>query len=116
MLFKNSIKSEADHIKVPLSVLDPSLNLRRQKDRTVFTDEQMLILEAAYQKEKHPDPKRRELVAELCDLSVERVRIWYQNRRAKEKRVEEDELALLAQRVSILGDVYLMDLPIYVFS
>lgn len=94
---QNKYNDEPSHLMEKLAS-DPSLNLRRQKDRTVFTDEQMLILEAAYQKEKHPDPKRRELVAELCDLSVERVRIWYQNRRAKEKRVEEDELALLAQR------------------
>ncbi|XP_057309469.1 uncharacterized protein LOC130647575 [Hydractinia symbiolongicarpus] len=94
---QNKYNDAPSHLMEELAS-DPSLNLRRQKDRTVFTDEQMLILEAAYQKEKHPDPKRRELVAELCDLSIEKVRIWYQNRRAKEKRVEEDELALLAQR------------------
>ena len=78
---------------------DPSLNLRTQKDRTVFTDQQMIILESAFQKNKHPDAQRRGLVAELCNLSTETVRIWYQNRRAKQKRVEEDELALLASKM-----------------
>ena len=42
---------------------------------------------------------QREMVAELCGLSFERIRVWYQNRRAKEKRMMEDELSLLAKKV-----------------
>ena len=80
--------------------IDPTLNLRPQKNRTVFTIEQMLILEKAYQMDKHPSNRVRESVARLADLPLERVRIWYQNRRAKEKRDEEDRMAVLAAKVS----------------
>ena len=68
----------------------------------MFSDEQMMILEAAYQKNNHPDQGQRFMVAQLCGLIEERVRIWYQNRRAKEKRQQEDDLAFLAKKVSVL--------------
>lgn len=67
----------------------------------MFTDRQMVILEAAYQKNQKPSQIQREMVAELCGLSFERTRVWYQNRRAKEKRMMEDELSLLAKKVPI---------------
>ena len=67
--------------------------MRPSKDRTVFTDEQSIILERAYQKDKNPKPALREVIAELANLPVERVRIWFQNRKAKERRDTEDEWA-----------------------
>jgi len=73
--------------------LDPSLDLKGQKSRTVFNDEQTVILEAAYRKHGHPDQEQRFMVAQLCGLTEECVRIWYQNRRAREKRQQEDDLA-----------------------
>ena len=86
-------------------LIDPSLNLRPQKDRTIFSIDQMLILERAFQMDKHPSNEIRKSVAFLSELPLERVRIWYQNRRAKEKRDEEDRLALLAEKVTICGSV-----------
>ena len=77
--------------------LDPSLNLRPVKDRTIFTDEQMIILERAYQRDKNARPEIRQYVADLTGLSAERVRIWYQNRKAKERRDHEDEWADLTK-------------------
>ena len=97
-------------------LLDPSLNLRPQKERTIFTDEQMLILERAFQRDKHPNPDVRQLIAELTALSVERVRIWYQNRRAKVKRDEEDELALLAEQVTIFEKIFLLVKKVGIFA
>lgn len=61
----------------------------------------MFILERAFQIDKHPGNSIRESVARLAGLDIERVRIWYQNRRAKEKRDEEDRLAMLADKVSV---------------
>ena len=87
---------------LPKSVLlytDPTLNLRPVKDRTVFSDEQQIILERGYQKDKTPDLKTRQFLANLAELTEERVRIWFQNRKAKEKRDQEDELASFAEKV-----------------
>jgi len=80
---------------------DPTLNLKPQQLRTTFSHEQMIILEAAYQKNTKPCTTQKEMVAMLCGLSFEKVRVWYQNRRAKEKRVQEDELAFLAEKICL---------------
>ena len=78
-------------------LIDPSLNLRPSKDRTVFTDEQIDILERAYRQDKNARPNIRQFLAELTQLPEERVRIWYQNRKAKERRDHEDEWADLSK-------------------
>ena len=74
---------------------DPTLDLKVSKSRTVFSEEQTVILEAAYRKDDHPDTEQRNMVAQMCGLSEECVRVWYQNRKARAKRQEEDRLAAL---------------------
>ena len=73
---------------------DPSLFLRRQKPRTVFSSDQLKILEAVFKENNYPDAAKRKDVANVTGLPVDRVRVWFQNRRAKEKRLTEDRLAL----------------------
>ena len=78
------------------------MNLRPVKERTIFTDEQMVVLERAYQRDRNANPQIRQFVADLTDLPVERVRIWYQNRKAKERRDHEDEWAELTNVSGLL--------------
>lgn len=73
---------------------NPSLDLRGVKTRTIFSDEQFTILEAAFQKHGCPEQDQRALIAQLCGLSEEIVRVWYQNRRARQRREREDDLAM----------------------
>ncbi|XP_065666229.1 uncharacterized protein LOC136087416 [Hydra vulgaris] len=80
---------------------ETNLSLRPSKDRTIFTDDQMHILESAYRLDNHPNNKKKETIANLCGLELERVKVWYQNRRAKEKRMKEDELATISHKAEL---------------
>ncbi|XP_047137410.1 uncharacterized protein LOC124813917 [Hydra vulgaris] len=80
---------------------ETNLSLRPSKDRTIFTDDQMHILESAYRLDNHPNNKKKEIIANLCGLELERVKVWYQNRRAKEKRMKEDELATISHKTEL---------------
>ena len=86
------------NIATCLSHSDPSLYLRRQKPRTVFTSDQLKVLEATFQENNYPSASTRKEVANSVNLPVDRVRVWFQNRRAKEKRLKEDRLAMSVLR------------------
>ena len=42
----------------------------------------------------YPNAEKRQSLAKILCLPDERVRVWFQNRRAKEKRLAEEKLAL----------------------
>ena len=73
---------------------DPSLHLRPQKPRTIFRPDQLEILEKAFKTNSYPSAKKKRILAANTNLTDERVRIWFQNRRAKEKRLKEEKLAM----------------------
>lgn len=73
---------------------DPSLHLRPQKPRTIFRPDQLEILEKAFKANSYPSAKKKRILAANTSLTDERVRIWFQNRRAKEKRLKEEKLAM----------------------
>ncbi|CAD5207114.1 unnamed protein product [Bursaphelenchus okinawaensis] len=59
---------------------------RKRRHRTIFTDEQLGILEHNFAINQYPDMTLREKLALQCDLKEERVEIWFKNRRAKERK------------------------------
>jgi homeo domain only family, other len=64
--------------------------LRRQ--RTTFSSEQTLHLETEYQRVEYVTKSRRCELARLLGLTETQVKIWFQNRRAKDKRIEKAQL------------------------
>ena len=64
----------------------PNRGPRRQ--RTTFTHEQTLRLEMEYHVSEYITRGKRFQLAELLDLSENQIKIWFQNRRAKDKRIE----------------------------
>ena len=62
--------------------------LSQRRQRTTFSSEQTLHLETEYQRIEYISKTRRCQLAAVLGLSDNQVKIWFQNRRAKEKRIE----------------------------
>uniref|UniRef100_A0A914I4Y3 Homeobox domain-containing protein n=1 Tax=Globodera rostochiensis TaxID=31243 RepID=A0A914I4Y3_GLORO len=56
---------------------------RKRRHRTIFTEEQLNMLEEAFRGTQYPDVSVREGMADKCNLCEERVEVWFKNRRAK---------------------------------
>lgn len=61
-------------------------SLRRK--RTAFTNEQLMELEAEFQQKKYLSLVERSQIAQNLKLTEIQVKIWWQNRRAKWKRIK----------------------------
>eukprot|EP01122_Echinamoeba_exundans_P009192 TRINITY_DN3188_c0_g1_i2.p1 TRINITY_DN3188_c0_g1~~TRINITY_DN3188_c0_g1_i2.p1 ORF type:complete len:470 (-),score=66.54 TRINITY_DN3188_c0_g1_i2:291-1700(-) len=69
-----------DHSEANLSLVET----RKRRHRT--TPEQLRILESAYRHERMPSLELREKLAQQLNMTPRRVQIWFQNKRAKDKR------------------------------
>ncbi|KAL4229033.1 hypothetical protein ACF0H5_012070 [Mactra antiquata] len=61
---------------------------RPRRQRTTFTSDQTLKLELEYNRADYITRPRRFELAETLNLTESQIKIWFQNRRAKDKRIE----------------------------
>eukprot|EP00795_Rhopilema_esculentum_P005929 gene5929-11273_t len=114
--------SKRSDCQCSLAYKDPTLNLKPQKPRTVFTFEQLRKLECVFKDTSYPGLEKRQSLAEELDLPDERIRVWFQNRRAKEKRLREETLAMSVDSQKrkgmpnvhqMQGDLQPLDIPAF---
>jgi len=67
-------------------------NLNSRKLYSRFSDEQLELLENYFQQKSHPDEKTRKDLASKTLVSEEKIKTWFNNRRIKEKKIQESRL------------------------
>eukprot|EP00794_Sanderia_malayensis_P009696 gene9696-10687_t len=63
----------------------------RRRLRTIFSNRQMGILEKAYVTSKYPDSSAKKQISRETNLPVERVQVWFQNKRTRDKKLKQDK-------------------------
>ncbi|CAD5216052.1 unnamed protein product [Bursaphelenchus okinawaensis] len=96
---------------------DKEIRLRtqnsRRRQRVLFTPEQIQTLEERFENTKYLTPNERDRLAEKLGLTSTQIKIWFQNRRYKRRRIDQD-LALQSVGLGLgvpLGESIAMSQP-----
>jgi hypothetical protein len=80
----NTIQREQESAKQTA----PTVRVYKRRSRTKFNKRQLDILDAAFLRTHYPDVNVIDKLANILDLSTERISIWFQNRRARFKKLK----------------------------
>ncbi|XP_040217600.1 homeobox protein NOBOX [Rana temporaria] len=64
----------------------------RKKSRTLYNIDQLQELEGLFMEDHYPDNEKRKEIAEIIGVTPQRIMVWFQNRRAKWRKVEKTSL------------------------
>ncbi|CAL8143634.1 unnamed protein product [Orchesella dallaii] len=86
---------------------DESGHLKKaRRRRTAFTHSQLAFLERRFRMQKYLSVADRSEVAEVLNLSETQVKTWYQNRRTKWKRQNQNQLLLQESKPTAAEEAY----------
>ncbi|TDH04217.1 hypothetical protein EPR50_G00149560 [Perca flavescens] len=60
----------------------------KKKTRTLYSTDQLEHLEALFQEDHYPDAEKRKVIAASVGVTPQRIMVWFQNRRAKWRKME----------------------------
>lgn len=75
----------------------------KKKTRTLYSTDQLENLESQFQEDHYPDAEKRKAIAASVGVTPQRIMVWFQNRRAKWRKVERSVTAKLDQQSSRTG-------------
>uniref|UniRef100_A0AC34QHS2 Homeobox domain-containing protein n=1 Tax=Panagrolaimus sp. JU765 TaxID=591449 RepID=A0AC34QHS2_9BILA len=97
--------NESEYQKLAAKSEATAIQLRtqqnRRKPRVLFSQDQVAKLEEHFQKQKYVSAMEREALAESLGLTPTQIKIWFQNRRYKCKRIDQDRNLQLTTQFSI---------------
>ena len=62
--------------------------IENKRIRNMFNTKQIEILEKVFEQTHYPDSTMREQLSKSLNLSAGRIQVWFQNRRAKYKKLD----------------------------
>ncbi|CEF59464.1 Muscle-specific homeobox protein tinman [Strongyloides ratti] len=84
---------------------DSKIHLRSQqskrKPRVLFTHTQVMRLEEKFKQQKYVNSSEREELAIALGLTPTQIKIWFQNRRYKCKRVDQDQALMITSQMQM---------------
>ncbi|KAF7653830.1 hypothetical protein LDENG_00078070 [Lucifuga dentata] len=75
----------------------------KKKTRTLYSTDQLEHLEALFQDDHYPDAEKRKVIAASVGVTPQRIMVWFQNRRAKWRKVERSSTTKAEHRPSRTG-------------
>jgi hypothetical protein len=69
--------------------------------RTVLSEKQLNILKTCYSANPRPDALMKEQLVEMTNLSPRVIRVWFQNKRCKDKKVQNRMMEKQMQRENV---------------
>lgn len=63
---------------------------RKKGGQVRFSNEQTVELEKTFEKQKYLSPPERKQLAKMLQLSERQIKTWFQNRRAKWRRLKQE--------------------------
>jgi len=85
---KTIMKNEYESGRISIDC-EPTSSLIRKNKRERVTPKQKMVLETVFITEKLPSYQLRDQLSQSLGMSPKRVQVWFQNKRAKQKKNEE---------------------------